>query len=157
FLVSAGVDKSVKLWELGGREGTPGYGPTKEISAVAVSPDGKLLASGSADNSVRVWDLATGRELFSLDGHTEPVTAGTFLPDSKTLVSGGVDQTMFVWDATTGKQLGAIRDDRKPILQVVAAGDGRRVAAFVDSGLVATYATADAKRVGSFEAGEQAG
>jgi WD40 repeat protein len=67
-----------------------------------------------------------------------------------------MDQTIFVWEASTGKQQGAIRDDRKPLFQLVAAGDGRRVVASVDPGIIATYDSADGKRVSSFDAREQA-
>src|SRR5206468_956909 len=50
FIVSAGVDASLKIWELGGKAGAAGYGHSRDVRAVAVSPDGKLCASGANDN-----------------------------------------------------------------------------------------------------------
>src|SRR5205823_558588 len=100
FVVSAGVDKTVKLWELVSREAMPGSGHAREVSATAVSPDGKLVASGSKDHTLRVWESATGKELFTLAGHTDKITALAFAPDNKTLVSagGGDDRTIKIWD-----------------------------------------------------------
>ena len=57
ILVSASVDRTVKLWELAGQQGAGVHGHNKEITAVAVSPDGKLLASGSADQTIRLWEF----------------------------------------------------------------------------------------------------
>jgi len=57
---------------------------------VAISPDGKTLASGSKDKTVKLWDVATGKEVVTLKGHTDPVLSVAFGPDGKTLASGGL-------------------------------------------------------------------
>ena len=54
------------------------------VFAVAFTPDGKTLASGSRDQTVKVWDAASGRLLRTLEGHTNDVTAVAFAPDGKT-------------------------------------------------------------------------
>jgi WD40 repeat protein len=64
---------------------------------VAFSPDGKLLAAGSSDQSARLWNLATGEELTLLVGHRGAVTAVAFSADSKTLATASADQTVLLW------------------------------------------------------------
>ena len=73
------------------------------VSAVSFSPDGKTLASGSRDNNVWLWDLATGKELHRLS-HKANVNAVSFSPNGKTLASGSEDKTVRVWDLATGKE-----------------------------------------------------
>jgi WD40 repeat protein len=55
-------------------------GHTLAVTSVAFSPDGKLLASGSWDNTVKLWEVATGRELRTLKGHTDHATSVAFSP-----------------------------------------------------------------------------
>jgi WD40 repeat protein len=66
----------------------------------AISPDGTLFAAG-ADNSIRLWDVATGRELSPLRGHHGVVQSLAFFPDGKRLLSGSSDTTALVWELST--------------------------------------------------------
>jgi WD40 repeat protein len=69
------------------------------VTSVAFSPDGKTIVSGSSDQTVRVWDAATGVEQHKITGHKSPVTSVAFSPNGKTIVSGSWDRTVRVWDA----------------------------------------------------------
>jgi WD40 repeat protein len=71
------------------------------IYAAACSPDGKTLAGGCSDGAVKLWDIATGRELATLEGHTAAVYTVTFAPDGRALATGGEDFTLRLWDLTT--------------------------------------------------------
>jgi WD40 repeat protein len=76
------------------------------VNSVAFSPDGKVLASGGWDDTVRLWDVATGKELRKIDAHKAMVGRVVFSPDGKILASrGGLDGTVRLWDPTTGTQL----------------------------------------------------
>jgi WD40 repeat protein len=77
-------------------------GHTERVTALAFSPDGKMLASGSVDKSVRLWDLATGREVRRLQG-ANSIEALSFSPDGKTLTAKESDKTTRVWEVATGK------------------------------------------------------
>jgi WD40 repeat protein len=144
------VDKTVKLWELVGRDGSAGYGHTAEVKAVAVSPDGKLLATGSADRTIRLWDLATGAEKGLLTGHANAITALAFTPDSKQLVSAD-EKTLHVWDVAQAKEVVVCRDaisNEAPIIIVLAGGKEARV--WVANRLIETYDLVQGKQLQSW-------
>ena len=67
--------------------------------AAGFSPDGARIVSGSGDDTVRVWDAASGAELLVLRGHEDWVRAAAFSPDGARIVSGSWDNTVRVWDA----------------------------------------------------------
>jgi WD40 repeat protein len=61
---------------------------------VAFHPDGRTLATGSSDRTVRLWDVTTGRALRTLKGHTDYLSALAFSPDGRTLATGGIDKAV---------------------------------------------------------------
>ncbi|KAK3348667.1 quinon protein alcohol dehydrogenase-like superfamily [Lasiosphaeria hispida] len=77
-------------------------GHSDSVSSVAFSPDSKLVASGSRDQTVKIWDAATGSYMQTLEGHSCNVSSVTFLPDSKLIISGSEDWTVKIWDMATG-------------------------------------------------------
>ena len=68
------------------------------VTSVAISPDGKLVAAGSLDTVVRIWDVTTGYLVERLRGHKDSVYSVAFTPDGKGLVSGSLDKTLKHWD-----------------------------------------------------------
>ena len=72
---------------------------------MAVTPDGKRAVSASADNTLKVWDLETGRALRTLEGHSAWVHGVAVTPDGKRAVSASADSTLKVWDLETGREL----------------------------------------------------
>jgi general transcriptional corepressor TUP1 len=78
------------------------------VTTVAISPDGRYVAAGSLDKSVRVWDSSTGHLLERLDGpdgHKDSVYSVAFSPDGRNLVSGSLDKTIKMWELHAPKGL----------------------------------------------------
>jgi ribosome assembly protein 4 len=88
-------------------------GHTESILAVAFSPDGKHLASGSGDTTVRLWDLSTQTPQHCLKAHSAWVLAVAWSPDAAMLASADHAGAIWIWDPTTGKPLGQCRGHRK--------------------------------------------
>ena len=76
----------------------------RPVESVAFSPDGTKLATGGNDNSIHIWDIATGEKLSTFNGHSDWIAFLTFSPDGSSLLSGSVDNTVRLWDVETGNQ-----------------------------------------------------
>jgi WD40 repeat protein len=110
----------------------PGHGGS--VASIAISPDGNRIISGSWDNTIKVWDAATGDEVMTLRGHKYGVTSVAFSPDGKRIVSGSWDNTIKIWDAATGVELRTLRGHGRSINLVAFSPDGKCiVSASVDN------------------------
>jgi WD40 repeat protein len=85
------------------------------------------LLSGSHDKTVRLWDLATGRELQRLEGHTREVYTVAFAPDGRRAVSGGNDRTVRLWLLDVGKELRCCTGHANAVIRAAFTSDGRQV------------------------------
>ncbi|CAK9019244.1 Uncharacterized WD repeat-containing protein alr3466 [Durusdinium trenchii] len=94
-------------------------------TAVAISADGKTLASGSSDKTVRVWDAVTGTERRVLRGHTNFVACVAISSDGCTVVSGSDDNTTRVWDAVSGSQIRVLEGHTDWVRCVAITQDGK--------------------------------
>jgi WD40 repeat protein len=101
---------------------------TGEVSAIAFSSDGKLLATGGADTLVKVWDVATRKELRTLRGHTSGINAVAFTADGKTLASAGPDKTIKLWNPVTGEERATLKDHTGSIWSLAITSDGKTLA-----------------------------
>ena len=80
-------------------------GHTQRVSDVSFSPDGKTIATGSYDRTVRLWNAETGENTKTLTGHTDSVFSVSFSPDGGTIATGSVDRTVRLWNAETGENI----------------------------------------------------
>jgi len=99
------------------------------LYCVAISPDGKMLASGSYDQKIKLWDIAKKTELRQLDGHNGPVHDLAFYPTGKILASASGDRTVKLWDVAGGKRLDTLGQPEKDQYAVAFSPDGKHVVA----------------------------
>jgi len=96
----------LQLWDVAtGQEVASLKAPGRAVTKVAFSRDGKLLATGSNDNSITIWDVAARRELKTLTGHAAAIESMDFSPDNRLLATAGEDGATFLWDANSGEHL----------------------------------------------------
>jgi WD40 repeat protein len=101
-------------------------GHSEFVLGVTLTPDGRRAISASRDHTLKVWDLATGRELRCLTGHSSSVYSVAVTPDGKRAVSASKDKTMKVWDIDSGKQLSSLSGHLGSVLGVALTPDGQR-------------------------------
>jgi WD40 repeat protein len=99
------------------------------VRAVAYSPDGRYALSGSGwpngDRTVRLWDLAAGKEIRLFKGHAEQVLSVAFSPDGRRVLSGGADRTARLWDVQSGKEIRRFEGHGDSIVSLAFSPDGR--------------------------------
>ena len=102
-------------------------GHTAAVFSIAFSPDGKTIASGSLDSTIRLWDVATSRHLHTLIGHTSDIQSVSFSPDGQTLASGSSDKTIRLWDVATSRHLHTLIGHTSDIQSVSFSPDGQTI------------------------------
>ncbi len=98
------------------------------VTSIAISPDSKILASGSWDNTIKLWNLATGEQIRTLQGHSDPVISIAISPDGDTLASGSRDNTIKLWNLATGEQIRTLEGHSDLIRSVAISPDSRTLA-----------------------------
>ena len=96
------------------------------VFSVAVSPDGKWTTSGSADKTVKVWDLETGEYRARLEGHMGEVQSVAITPDGKRILSSSTDRSVRIWEASSGRELATLNGHTNGVRSVVALPDNAR-------------------------------
>lgn len=110
-------------------EDTVSTGTSHNVHAVAFSLDGKILAGGSWDKTIKLWDAKTGKLIRTLFGHDSYVGTVKFSPDGRTLASGSFDRTIKLWNINTGELERTIRSKGGAVHKVEFSTDGKIVAA----------------------------
>lgn len=155
-LVTASYDGIVRVWQAGagtllqelkGHQGT--------VWTVAVSRDGKQIASGGEDKVVRIWDVTTGKLVRTLTGHRRNIWAVRFSPDGGKVASCGFDFTVKIWNVADGRLLHDIKEHRETVVALAFSPDGTKLATTSDDATVKIWNTADARLLQSLEEGPE--
>ncbi len=92
-------------FHLSPREPVEQLGHFAGVTPVAFSPDGRFMLTGSVDETAIVWDVRTGEQIRTFQGHDDTVTSVVFSPDGRRVLTGSEDGSARVWDVGTGKEL----------------------------------------------------
>src|SRR6266849_4715393 len=149
-----GTSGEVRLYDIPST-GLPDQKPKQVLAAHAdliydatFSPDGKLLATTGYDRLIKLWDVATGKEIRVLKDHSDTVYSLSFSPDGKLLASGAADRAVKVWEVATGKRLYSLGESTDWVYAVAWSPDGRHLAAAgVDKSIRVWDASASGGRV----------
>lgn len=106
----------------------PFNGHSSDVNSVAFSPDGTTLGSASDDKTIKLWNLASGQEIRTLEGHSNWIWTVAFSPDSKILASGSADKTIKLWNLETGKLIRTLQGNSDGVTSVAFSPDGKILA-----------------------------
>jgi WD40 repeat protein/serine/threonine protein kinase len=121
------VGTTAQLWDVAtGRQIGPPVGVSNALRSAALSPDGKILATGDLQGSVGLHDATTGKLLMPpLRGHSDRVRALAFSPDGELFLTGSTDKSARLWDAETGQPIGLPLQHQGPVVAVAFSPDGK--------------------------------
>ena len=141
---------SCGMWSPGTRSGKPLTGHEEPVNGVAFSPDGTLLATVSTDETVRLWNVASGKQHGQpLTGHTNAVQDVAFSPDGRLLATVSTDETVRLWDVASGKQHGQPLTGHTNAVQDVAfSPDGKLIASAGEDGTARLWEVDNGRRFG---------
>jgi tRNA A-37 threonylcarbamoyl transferase component Bud32 len=150
-VVSAGADRTLRLWEVSSGVERASFGQTPQaIGCLAVVPATGYILAGQGV-SLRVWDPESRQEVLRLSGHTDAVRAVAVTADGRRALSGGDDRTLRLWDLTTGREVGRMAGHRATVAGVALTPDGRLALSAGRDGTLRLWDVGRGREVRSFE------
>ena len=171
-LASVGHDSMVKLWNVEAikNKATPSEtkqpkklwddtnlrnitlsGHTGSVRSICYSPDGQILASASADKTIRLWNPNTQKEIATLCGHLDSVNALCISPDGKKMFSASADKTIKLWDLDTQKELATLKGHTHWVLSLSISPDGKTLASGSRDGIIKLWHIKNQKAFATFK------
>ncbi len=117
------------------------------VLGINFSPDGTMLASGSWDNTIKLWEVADGREITTLHGHSAPVMKVSFSPGGTLLASGSRDNTIKLWNVSDGKEITTLHGHSDIVASVSFSPDGTLLASGSWDNTIKLWDLADGKEI----------
>ncbi|MEH1888860.1 MAG: serine/threonine-protein kinase [Nostoc sp.] len=122
-------------------------GHGNSVLSVAISPDGKTIASSGGDHTIKLWNLATGKAISLLNGHSQQVNVVVISPDGKTLVSGSDDNTIKIWNLTTRKQIRTLQGHSDSVHALAISADSKTLVTGSDDNTIKIWDLATGEQI----------
>ncbi|MGE0883455.1 MAG: AAA-like domain-containing protein [Blastocatellales bacterium] len=144
-----GGRSDVHLWDTKTQQLVRSFKGNKDVVwGIAVSHDGKMLASASQDKTIKIWDVSTGQELKTLFGHESFVNGVIFSPDDRSIASCSLDGTAKIWDVNTGREIHSFNNNQGlNVYSIVFSPDGHELATANDDGTIRVWDTVTKKQL----------
>ena len=121
------------------------------VFSVAFSPDGRYALSASADSTLKLWDVETGREIRAFRNHTGDVFSVDFSPDGRYALSASADRTLRLWDVETGEQTRVLRGHTDRVMYAQFSPDGRYILSASSDWRMCLWEAETGRRVRTFQ------
>jgi len=155
-LLAYATGAEITLWKLEESDVLLLSGHRDVVTALAFSPDGKLLLSSSADNTARLWDPATGELLHILTGHRDDILWATFSPEGDLLALASEDGTASLW-SVTGERVGVLEGHTGTVWGLTFLEGGSKLATLSEDGTTRVWEVATGNLLGVVEAPPRSG
>ncbi|MHC5773761.1 protein kinase domain-containing protein [Nostoc sp.] len=122
-------------------------GHESSVLSVAISPDGKTIASSGGDRTIKLWNLATGKQISLLKGHSQQVNVVAISPDGKTLVSGSDDKTIKIWNLATRKLIRTLSGHSDSVHALAISADSETLVSGSDDNTIKIWDLATGEQI----------
>ncbi|WP_265275304.1 serine/threonine-protein kinase [Nostoc sp. KVJ3] len=122
-------------------------GNENSVLSVAISPDGQTIASSGGNRTIKLWNLATGQQISSLNTYSQQVNAVVISPDGKTLVSGSDDSTIKIWNLATGKQIRTLEGHSDAVHALAISADSETLVSGSDDNTIKIWDLATGEQI----------
>ncbi len=149
--VASTNDRTIQLWSLQtGQAVATLSGHDKQVNAIAISPDGKILVSGSDDNTIKLWNLVNGQEIGTLLGNKAAIHTVAISADGKYIASGSDDKIIKIWNLATREEIYTLTG-QETIRSVAFSPDGKYLASASDDKAIKLWNLQTGREIGVFQ------